>query len=84
MGLGAQFSQVFESRKMGVASGDPFASSCLYIYKKNVKPQSISLLHLSLTLSVCLSSKTGNEKQWGGVTSPCWKPRQGWEVKDRK
>ena len=37
MGLGAQFSQVFEPRKMGVASGDPFASSCLYMYKKNVK-----------------------------------------------
>jgi len=58
MGLGAQFSQVFESRKMGVASGDPFASSCLYIYKKNVKPQSISLLHFSfasLTHSLCLS-----------------------------
>ena len=78
-----QKAKVFEPRKMGVASGDPFASTCLSMYKKNVKPQSISLL-LSLTHSLCLSSKKGNEKQWGGVTSTCWKPRQGWEMKDRK
>ena len=39
---------------------------------------------LWLTLPVCFSSRRGNEKQWGGVASTCWKPMQGWEVKDRK
>ena len=30
------------------------------------------------------AGRRGNEKQWGGVASTCWKPMQGWEVKDRK
>ena len=40
---GTHFSKLLRPKEIGVVSGDPFASSCLYVCKENVKPQSVSL-----------------------------------------
>ena len=77
MSPGTQYSQTLETQRnrCGLCCASP---------RKTLNLSQSLFDCLWLTVPVCLSSRRGNEKQWGGVTSTCWKPRQGWEVKDRK